>query len=69
MIKLHSLTAESPPAEACVTFQNKHVSPSILGGNTGERADTGGAEETAEDAEDAPPQRQTGVLASLLSQK
>lgn len=40
MIKLHSLTAESPPTEPCVTFQNKYSSPSALGGNTGRRADT-----------------------------
>lgn len=40
MIKLHSLTAESPPTEPCATFQNKYSSPSALGGNTGRSADT-----------------------------
>lgn len=41
--------AVSPLTESCVTFQNKYVSPSILGGNTGEPADTDGAEETVGD--------------------
>lgn len=39
-IKLHFLTAESPPTEPCVTYQNKYVSPSTLREHWG-GADTG----------------------------